>query len=287
MVLTQIIIDWIHLFVLTAAIGLLLHEAGLISLGHAGMLLGGAYAFGLGAMGSASFAAGGAAVLLLASLLALVVLRVGSDIFAVVTLAFGMILYRVSVAATNWTGGSLGLGPLPRPEWLDSDTGSMGTAALSGAVVVLVYWCVVRSNFGLELGASRDNELAARMQGISTGFVRYVAVVITGVMAACVGALQASSYGLVTPRMGVLEVSLQAVAAAMLAGVVWKQGRPLPTLAGYATASAALVVTPPLLRQILPGTVEEAVLRQALFGIVLYALVHPRVRGWMISRSEA
>ena len=62
MILTQLAIDWLHLFVLTIAIGLLLHEAGLISLGHAGMLLGGAYAFGLAAMGTASFAAAGAAV---------------------------------------------------------------------------------------------------------------------------------------------------------------------------------------------------------------------------------
>jgi hypothetical protein len=81
--------------------------------------------------------------------------------------------------------------------------------------------------------------------------------------------------------LGVLDVSLQALAAAMLARPAWRQGRPGMALVGYAITSAVLTLMPVLLRQLLPGSVQEALLRQALFGSVLYALAHPRVQAWL------
>ncbi len=277
MVITQILIDWSYLFAMSTALGLLLHEAGLICLGHGGLLLTGAYAFALAALQTISSPTAVVLVLAVAMIAALVVLRVGSDIFAVVTLAFGTIMARIANAAIDWTGGPLGLGPLPRQEWLKSDSGALVAGAILCLCVSLCYCLIGRSTFGLTLGACRDNEIATRVQGKPTAWVRYLAVVISGLLASGVGLLQACYFGLVTPRMGAIDVTLQAVAAAMLAAPAWRQGRPLRTLIGYGLASGLLVATPPFLRWVLPGSVEEAVLRQALFGLVMFALVQPRI----------
>jgi ABC-type branched-subunit amino acid transport system permease subunit len=281
MVITQVVLDWLHLFVFTVAVGMLLHEVGLISLGLTGTLLGGAYAVALASLGHLPPSLGVLAVSLLATAQAAAALRVRQEVFAVVTLAGAIILHRTVVAAVPWTGGSLGLGPLPRPDWLAADEGALAVGAGTAGLVAVAYLAAGHSTVFLRLGAIRDHELSAEMRRIAVGWWRAGAVLVAGVVGALVGSLQAMYFGLVTPQLGVLDVSLQALAAAMLARPAWRQGRPGMALVGYAITSAVLTLMPVLLRQLLPGSVQEALLRQALFGSVLYALAHPRVQAWL------
>lgn len=274
-------IDWLHLTLLTAAQGLLLHEVGLTSFGLAAMLLTGAYAFGFLAMGTVGIASVLLGVLVVVLLSSMVALRVQGDVFAVITLAFCQILHRVAVGAVDLTGGSLGLGPLHRYDFMATDAGATAIAAACLVVVAAIYRGIGRSMIGVVLGGIRDNELYTRAVGHRTRELQLIAVLGSGLVAALAGALGAGYFGLVTPHMGLLDVSLRALAAAMLARPLWRQGRPMSTLAGYAAAAGVLVLTPPLLRTCLPG-VGEAVLRQALFGLALYVLVHPRLAArWM------
>lgn len=272
----QNVVDWLHLWLLTTAQGLLLHELGLTSLGLAAMLLTGAYAFGLLAMGVVGVTGVFIGVLVIAALSSAAVLRVQGDIFAVITLAFCQIMHRIAVGAVDLTGGSLGLGPLRRYSIMATDGNAVVIAAVCVALIAVAYWWVGRSTLGVVLGGIRDDELYARAVGHRARVLQLLAVIAAGVAAALVGALAAGYFGLVTPQMGLLDVSLRALAAAMLARPFWQQGRPLLTLAGYAVAAGLLVIVPPFLRACLPA-VGEAVLRQALFGMILYVLVHPRI----------
>jgi branched-chain amino acid transport system permease protein len=274
-VLSQVLIDCLHLFLLTAALGMLLMEVGLISLGHAGMLLVGAYACGFAVQGSLSLGSALLMVFSASALFAIPVIRVRTDVFAVITLAFSQIAHRVCIAAVPWTGGALGLGPLQRPSWVSGDWGAIVLGTVGALFAAVCYWIAMDSTFGLVLGAGRDDNLATQACGFATNWRRYVVVASTGICAAMVGVLQTGYFGLATPQMGTLEISLQALAAAILVRPVWRQGKPIRALAGYAISSATVVFVPALLRQILPGGIEEAILRRLLFGFVLYLLVHP------------
>jgi ABC-type branched-subunit amino acid transport system permease subunit len=271
----QNVLDWLQLAALTLAQGFLLHEVGLASLGLGGVLLLGAYAFGFSLLGGSTVAVIASATLI-AVVMAMTVLRVQGDVFAVVTLAFATILHRTAVGATRITGGALGLGPLERPAWMATDRGAILMCAALLAIAAIAYAGTVRSRAGVVLGGTRDNDLATRSSGHATPLVRLGAVIGATAAVGLVGATAAGYYGLVTPQMGVLDVTLRALAAAMLARPLWRQGRPGKTIAGYVLTSGVLVFAPPLLRSALPG-VEEAVFRQVLFGVVLYALVQPAV----------
>jgi len=276
MVWGQIAIDWAHLAILTMAVGILLHELGMLSLGHAGVLLTGAYCWAFWARGDLSLfgsVAIGGFVLIIMSLTAL---RVQDDIFAVVTLALGEALRFFTLGAADLTGGSVGLGPIPRSDWVASMRGSQ---SLGFAAVLAVGWISVvtlRRWPGVVLGSIRDAELLTQGMGIRTRRIRFTVVTLSCTAAVLAGALQVAYYGLATPNMGALDISLQAVAAAMLAWPLWRQNRPIRSTFGFLLGSAIVVLLPPLLRQLVHGGVDVAVVRQALFGTLLYGLVHPR-----------
>lgn len=276
MVVEQLLVDWAHVTLLATAIGFLLHELGMLSLGHAGLVLVGAYSVafvGLGVLSPVT-------VLILAGLplgvLALVAMRVRDDIFAVMTLAVAESIRLFVLGADRLTDGALGLGPVPRPSWM-----------VAGPYAAMVPWMAVLLTFaaatmalkgwpGLLLGAVRDGELFARGVGLSTTSVRFVAVFLSGAAAMVAGALQIQYFGLATPTMGSVDVSLQAIAAAMLAWPLWRQGRPILTVVGFTLGALIIVVLPPLLRTLGPSTADAAVWRQAVLGVLLFSLVHPR-----------
>jgi ABC-type branched-subunit amino acid transport system permease subunit len=276
MVTQQLIVDWAHLMLLTAAVGFLLHEVGLLSLGHAGLLLGGAYATAFVALGMVSPLMGALVMGLPLILIAAIAAKVRDDIFAVVTLALAETMRLFVLGADKVTQGALGLGPVPRISVM-SDGASAGLLGWSAVALALAMAIItLRSWPGLVLGTIRDGELFARGIGINTKAARSVAVMCSGSAALGAGLLQVEYFGVATPTMGNLDVSLQAIAAAMLAWPFWKQGQPLRTAAGFALGAAIVTMLPPLLRLLSPATADAAVLRQALLGVLLFSLVHPR-----------
>jgi branched-chain amino acid transport system permease protein len=267
-------VDAAHLAVLALAMGFLLHEVGLLALGHVAMLLVGAYAFGSVALGRMSEPAAVVFVAAASAALALTALRVRDDIFAIVGLAGAEGARYLAIGLPPLTGGSLGLGPFARSAWW-SDGGSI-IAPVAVLVAALLYWIVARSRLGLAFGAVRDSELLAEARGLRPGVWRFMAVAVTGVVAAGGGALQAGWFGFVSPDLGSLDVGLQAASAALLGAAFWRQGQPLRAISGILAGALMIAALPPLLRATLWGGADLAILRKALFGILLYAAVHPR-----------
>jgi branched-chain amino acid transport system permease protein len=276
MVLEQVLVDWAHLTLLAAAIGFLLHETGFLSLGHAGLVLAGGYAVAFASLGVLSPLGVVASAVLPLGVLAVVGMRVRDDIFAVVTLAIAEAIRLFVLGADELTQGALGLGPVPRYRlFIDAPLTVITPwvvvlVAVSGAVLVLRQWP------GLSLGSIRDGELFSRAVGMRTIWIRFFAVLLSGTGAIVAGALQIQYFGLAAPTMGTLDVSLQAIAAAMLAWPLWRHGRPLSAAIGFVLASLTVVTLPPLLRAIGPSSADAAVWRQAALGILLFSLVHPR-----------
>ena len=277
-VLLQLLVDWTQLAVLSLSVAYLRFELGVVSAGQAAAAMLGAYALGLYWTGALNLWAALGAIILLALALASIAARVQNEVFTVVSLVLAEGLRFAAIAAKELTEGTAGLGPVPRPSFLSSDAGALAAGLLAILVILLGTWWASRRWMGLLLGTVRDNSLAASSVGIPVGLVRFLAVLASISAGASAGALQVMYFGFVTPQIGRVDVSLQALAAALLSAWAWKQGRPLRSAAAVLLAAFLLVAIPVLLRWTLPGQVDAAGARQAIFGLALFAMVHPRLR---------
>ncbi|MCE9637845.1 MAG: hypothetical protein K8T90_19265 [Planctomycetes bacterium] len=283
-VFTQALIDWVHLALAALGVGFLLFEAGLVSLGHAGLLLATSYTVAMAATGRVSAAM---AALILASawgLLSALALRLQGPVFAVASFALAECLRLGVIGARDYTDGTLGLGPIDigAASATDGRAAALGLVAL--VVVTVAYVMIVGGVPGLIAGATRDHELLAQSAGIRTQFTRMVCVAASVVPIAVVGVLEIGYYHLATPEAGAIDRSLQWLAAGLLAAPLWRHGKPLRTAAGVVAGAALLVAFPIVLRRCFTGAVDVALLRQALFGIALYVLVHPAFPLWRKAR---
>lgn len=276
MIWSQILIDSTHLWILALAYGFLLHELGILTLGHSGLLLAGAYGYALVAIGQWRLEGGLALVAAVVTLLGLSALRVRGDIFTVLSFAFAESLRYLALGLISVTGGANGLGPIDRPPWLANDGSALTTALCVAGLGVAAYVVFASGRWGMRAGSLRDDELLARAYGVSSQPIKFLAVAATGLVVSIVGMLQVAYFGLAVPRLGNIDVSLQSIAAAMLALPLWRHGRPWSTVLGLACGAVVLTILPPLLRSLWNAGPDVAVLRQFAFGGALYALVHPR-----------
>ena len=198
LILTEILI--MGLFAMS--FNLLLGYTGLLSFGQAGF-------FGVGAYATALFISKGGSSLFLCLVISLAAgaavavvigyfcVRRDEIYFAMITLAFGMMLYTV---AHNWielTGGSDGLPLMALPslrlfgiEWSLYNPTNMFMLVLSVTTVCIFFlWRLVRSPFGLLLTAIRENKQRLSFVGAGVQNLRLAAFVIAGALAGISGSL--------------------------------------------------------------------------------------------------
>jgi branched-chain amino acid transport system permease protein len=187
-----------------AAFDLLLGYAGLLSFGHAMFWGGASYVTGLLILrGHWSFVPAVLAGMLSAAAMAAIVgavsIRRQGIYFAMITLAFGQMLYFLTNQLGEWTGGQDGLQGVPRPVvfghlTLDNDQTfyyvTLGITALSIAFMLRV----VSSPFGQVLGAIRENEPRAMSLGYRTNVFKLVAFVISAGFSGLAGSLYVISH---------------------------------------------------------------------------------------------
>jgi branched-chain amino acid transport system permease protein len=185
-----------------SAFDLLLGHTGLLSFGHAAFFGVGAYTAALAAklfdlpllvcllLGTAAAGLWGLVVGALA-------LRQRGVAFAMLTLAFGQMIFFVVLQARGLTGGDDGLRGIPirsvgvpGVEWrLDN---SLHVYVFVAVAVWLALWALQRvlaSPFGHVLEAIRENEVRARACGYDTVRVQLVAFVFSALFSGLAGAL--------------------------------------------------------------------------------------------------
>jgi branched-chain amino acid transport system permease protein len=228
---------WI-VFLLTVALAkalavlgvVLLLRGGLVTFGHALYYAVGAYTAGFAvkflsirdalALLALALAAGVAA----SALLGLLVARYRGVYFALLNLAFSMVLYGILLKFYAVTGGTDGLGlPTPALAGVVPPAGSLRPAMYYLALVVaaiLVYgahrfWA---SPLGFALRAIRDNEVRLEYMGASVRQTIYRAYVLAGVLASVAGVLVGLSVGHIVPEFAFWSQSGELVFAALLGG---------------------------------------------------------------------
>ncbi len=185
-------------------LNLLFGYGGLLSLGHAMFMAIGAYSVAvLGTkLGVKSFELHLLIAVVVSGFLAAILgrlcARYATDLFSMLTLAFGMIFHSFLFKFYDLTGGETGISVM-RPNLLGLTFARMNKTefltgpfywyslvlflALFGLMVV-----IVKSPFGLALRASKDNARKTEFLGVHVLNVRYVAFMISAMYCA-VGAL--------------------------------------------------------------------------------------------------
>ena len=235
--------------ILTLSLNLISGYGGMISLGHAGFFLIGAYTSALLSVyhGWSFWLALPAAVTLTAAsglMLGIPALRWSGHFLAVITIAFGTISQLVAINWTDLTNGVDGVAPVPRPDLpgidLTSDLAFYYFCLAILVVVVYLMFRLVESGFGRALRALKDDEVAAAAMGIDIARSKISAFVISAAIAGLAGALYAHYIRFLNPESFSLDISIRVFMMMIIGGA--------GTLAGSILGSLVVYVLPEILR---------------------------------------
>lgn len=222
---------------LAVSVNMLAGEVGLVSMGHAGISAGSAYAvawavreqMGLGSQLLLALVI----TLLVSAIYGLTAMRTNGLVFLMITLALGMVVYGLAFKWSKVTGGQSGLTGIDRPDSLiDPYAFYYFCLAVLGGVLLLLA-VVARSPLGLTFRGVRDSESRMSSLGYMTPAAKFAAMMLSGVVAGVAGVLIVWNTQFMSPSAAGFEVSAMAVIIVIIGGV----GAPLGPIIG-----AALVV---------------------------------------------
>lgn len=178
-------------------------------------------------------------------------LRVKGHYFAIVTLAYNMVIFTVLLTFSSVTGGEAGISNVPRPSefsvwgWVVNFEGRSNTAyytlvLLSALLATGLCAIILHSRVGRVLVAIRQNESLADAMGVSTWRYKLFAFVVSAGLAGFAGALYAHYIGFLNPEPFGVDQSLNAILAVILGGS--------GTLAGPVVGAFAITFLPEYLR---------------------------------------
>lgn len=235
--------------ILALSLNLICGWAGMISLGHAGFWLIGAYTTALltAEHGVAFWWALLASIGITAVsglLLGLPSLRWNGHFLAVITIAFGMIVQTLSV---NWewlTHGNDGVSNIPRPVLFGHRLGAnlafyYLVVVMLAAVCTLMHRFIV-SGYGRALKALRDDEVAAACMGVNIARFKVIAFVLSAGLAGMAGSLYASYVRFLNPDSFGLDTSIRVFVMVVIGGI--------GSIGGSILGSFAVYVLPEILR---------------------------------------
>ena len=278
------------LITLIGALGLnlLTGLTGLISLGHAGFLVLGAYAYAvLVAKHQFSplvgFAAAGVIPALASIVVGLPSLRLRGLYLAITTLAFSFIINNLILEARPITDGARGI-PVLGPELLGLDLASDQAFALLCLLVAILtlLGClnIRRSRVGRAFMAIRDNDTAARTMGINLWRYKLYAFMTSACITGLSGALMGIYLSFVSVEGFPFLLSIEALAILIVGG--------LGSVLGVVLGTLLIVLLPEIVRLLFGqlGSGFEALLstgvhevKSMLYGIIIILFLRFEPRG--------
>lgn len=217
------------LFTVIGALGLMVLTGftGLISLGHVGFLMLGAYAY---AIGVTRLGLPPEIALLLSAIVpavcGLVVgipsLRLHGLYLAITTLAFSHIVSATILAGGKFTGAGRGIS-ITRPTMLGMDLSSDRAfywfCLAMCTLAVLFTLNLRRSYVGRAFVAIRDNDIAARTMGVNLVRFKLLAFIVSAALTGVAGALMGMYLGIVSVEGFPFLLSIEALAVVIVGGL--------------------------------------------------------------------
>ncbi|CQR24755.1 branched-chain amino acid transport system permease [Streptococcus varani] len=198
---------------------LILGFSGQFSLGQAGFMAIGAYATAIMTKANPTYAGFYISILVgcvVAALVALVVglptLRLKGDYLAIATLGVSEIIRIAIINGGDLTNGAAGLtGILPYTSWI--------IVFLFVVAVTILLLNFLRSSFGRQVIAVRENEIAAESMGVNTTNVKVTVFVIAAIVSSIAGSLYVGYIGTVVPKDFTIMRSIDYLIIAVLGGL--------------------------------------------------------------------
>ena len=149
-------------------------------------------------------------------------LRVKGHYFAIVTLAFNMVIFIVLMNFTELTQGEAGITGIPKPggELIDFSARVVYYyfVLIAAVLMTLLAALIVRSRIGRTLVAIRQNEDLVGALGIAAWRYKLFAFVTSAMFAGFAGALYAHYQSFINPEIFGVAQSLDAILAVILGG---------------------------------------------------------------------
>jgi branched-chain amino acid transport system permease protein len=268
---------------------LLTGYSGQVSLGHAAVVLVGAYT--TGALYAQYHVPLALAVLLAAGFTGLVggfviglpAVRLRGPYLAIATFAMVISLPQILKInkLTQWTHGANGVRPvhgIQTPDFagLSHDQWLYYTTLFSAVVMTIIFWNLTRSRVGRAMIALRDSEIAAEQMGINVPFYKALAFGISALYGGIAGGLFFQAQAFVGPEsLGFLD-SLLFLVAIVLGG--------LGTILGSVIGALFLTFQSELINKLGDVVPHAEQLRGVIYGGLLIGaiLLFPRGLAWFI-----
>lgn len=245
---------------------------GLFSFGQGGFMAVGAYVSVISHMRYGipfplSVLLGVLAAMIISVILGIPTLRLRRDYFALVTFGFGEAIRAVFEVFTQFTGGTMGLGGIPR----------YTTLPLALGLALLSVWTVAnikRSKFGRNSIALRNDELASETVGIDVFRHKMKIFIFSAALAALSGALTAFYVNYMEPRLFGWTTSVEQIIIVFFGGI--------NSLTGTVLSSFLISMLPEWLR-------FAAAWRMVIYAAIIILVINWRPQGlfgdWEISLS--
>jgi branched-chain amino acid transport system permease protein len=259
---------------LAASVNLLLGYVGLLSFGQALYFGFGMYGvaigisqFGLGLW--PAFFLGIAAATAMAAVAGAIAVRLTWHYFAIITVVFSLIFYFVAMSAKSITGGDDGLSFSAPPLWKSAGWLLTDRTVQYYFIYLVCAACftgmafLIASPLGMRFNAVRDNEQRASLIGINVYYTRWIAFVISGLLAGVGGALFALFGRYASASYMFYHVSGEAVVWAIVGGI--------GSLLGPLVGTALLI----LFRELVSGLWENYLIAVGAF-VILVVMFAPR-----------
>ena len=203
--------------------------AGMVSLGHNAFFAIGAYTstllfLRLGITPWLGMFGGGLLAAAVGIFLGIVCFRLRSHYFALATLAFGQVVFILTMNWRGLTQGAEGIALPIEPSLVHMVFASKLAYVYLGfglfLVVLAVAIAIERSRLGYFLTAFRENEDAARALGVKTGQVRLIAMALSAFLSAVAGTYYAQYVVYIDPSgVSRLQLSVQVALFAIVGGL--------------------------------------------------------------------
>lgn len=171
-----------------------------------------------------------AAVGIVSALFGALALKARGTAFTMITLTFSQLLYVVAVADDRWTSGVNGITGVPRPKLpsllqdmgltLESDAGFFYLTFAMLVLVLVAVWVLQRSRLGSVFVGVRENEERMVVLGYAVQRYKLAGFVISAVIGALAGYLNAMLFGFVGPGALFWTTSGEALLMVILGGTV-------------------------------------------------------------------
>ncbi|MBO0764059.1 MAG: branched-chain amino acid ABC transporter permease [Hyphomicrobiaceae bacterium] len=224
------------------ALNVLVGYAGLVSLGHAGLLAIAGYSVGLvlqaGAGHLVACLVAVAVAIAASAAFAVLALRSTGIGFLMITLALGQIVWGIAYRWASLTNGDNGINLASRPAPFGLSLAGAEPFYYAALVIFLAallsMWGFVRSPFGASLAGTRDQPRRMTALGFNVWLIRFLAFLISGLWCGVAGVLYVYYHQFIAPPAAALTSSAEILLMVISGGTA--------TLLGPIAGAAIVVV---------------------------------------------